>query len=652
MRKSIHIIIVFFLLAMACYSQDGSPFKFWQLTSYSGQVGLRDNFRTMKSSYDNTLVNKSSYDFLNGIFQIRTKSFFIHPNFCEVTLNGIYNPSSLRNTYVGAPDYSERTNTQGFDATALFLQKKNYKLVTNASMYNSILNIENLTRVKSKSKALGASFSFSNKILPINLSYNQQNEENTTIGSNYIFKAKIQTFNATTFKSFSTYDYSTLNYIYNNTASNQVDEGVFVPIMTHNYMDALSFSNSITDRSRRYTLGSSISSWSQQGSNYLNRLTGGESLSMQFPKKVSSHLSYSWGINKQDLNKVLDQRAEGDVIKQLYESLNGRLMFEHLQSKQNLYSQQTDRAGIDFHYSKKIPIGKLQLSYAYGKQNMSSKSPATSVSVFHEEYVLTSGQITLLKNQNIVFQSVVVKNASGIPYIINQDYILIDRNPFIEIDRVPGGNIPNGSSVFIDYTTMMPGAYKFSGNSNAFSANGTFLNGKLNVYYNFSNQKFYNISTSSDQVLNFYTRHMVGARVDLSSLKGGVEYEYNKSTVLPFHGMRYFVMYQNMYRGLYYSFNGNLSDLYMTDEIARRQDINLSAKASYLLWHKVNTSLDYMYRTIQGAGLYMYSQTSALSISVNIHKLFVSVGTDVYWYKSSKNIISYKGSYIQLTRSF
>jgi hypothetical protein len=80
----------------------------------------------------------------------------------------------------------------------------------------------------------------------------------------------------------------------------------------------------------------------------------------------------------------------------------------------------------------------------------------TEISVIEELVTLEDGITTLLANQNIDIDTIVVRNSDA-PfnfYFLNLDYEIFESGSFVEISRISiinGGSIPDGKEVFVDY---------------------------------------------------------------------------------------------------------------------------------------------------------------------------------------------------------
>ena len=102
-------------------------------------------------------------------------------------------------------------------------------------------------------------------------------------------------------------------------------------------------------------------------------------------------------------------------------------------------------------YQKKIPFnGKLSLMYNYSNIKDSKIVNDQFAPIYDESHQLTDGDITFLGQTDINLNSVIVKNENGsIIYELNFDYILIQQGEFIQIQRIPGGQIRNNDAVLV-----------------------------------------------------------------------------------------------------------------------------------------------------------------------------------------------------------
>lgn len=631
-----------------------NTFQFWRLARISGQANVRANYREYESIFSES-VSKHDERFLNGLLQLRTQSFFIHPNFMVLDLNGTYNPESARSNFIGEPGTSESSHNQGFDASAIFFRKKNFNLTTSLSKYSSIHYADNITSVKANSQYAGAQFNYNNKVLPFSLNYSRQYTNEKTLDDNRTFNMNQKLFQAMANKSFGIYDHHSVSYLHSENSSSQNDVGYSAPVNAFNKADYYELSDDITfGRRKDFTYSSSLSRSDQRGTNLFKTLAASENFSVRLPASFFLTNSYNYRRTEQEFNTRINfNRIQSILSHQLYSSLVSKLTFEHSVSDQQSYNEKRDRGGIELRYHKEITNGKLIIQYDYYKEKQTITTPPAVLNILHEGYMLVDNQITLIRNAYVNIQTVVVKDNTGtIIYQLNTDYLLVNRYPYIEIIRVPGGMIANNATVYIDYMVERPGNYEYNANNHSLSTDIWQFKNKLNVYYRLNVQDFNNKYNTESVALNIYTRHVVGFRLDFYYLKGGMEYEYYNSNLIPFKGLRYYVTYQKMYKKFNFLLNANLSDYQMTDEGSRRQEMDASSKVSYQMLPNLRLDWDYMYRNMTGAGIDMNVHTTKLEITTTLHKLFLTVGSDYYWSQTKNSKLKFKGVHIQLARYF
>ncbi len=647
------------------YSQSRpQPYRIWKLTGCNASIFLRGTYGQNQTKQDNVIAGKASGASLTSGISLNTRSYFVHPNFTDISLSGSYNPSINSNYAVGMPNYTEKSDLAALDYSIQFFKKQKFVLITNGGFSNGNSNFDYISRIKYKNSYSRTFFSLPNKIVPFTLSYNYSKLEQKIIESNRLFGTTENLFRATAEKSFTDFDNTSISYDHSNFSSYQNDVSNNYSYRNRIYFDMLNINNNISfflDKKKNYNFRSNISSTNSFGNLKISNLMLSENLSMKLPKRFFWTNNYTYGIVKQDLysqgsNISYNQSFQSALSHQLYSSLSTQVMYGYNEGKSNgVFRQQNNSFGGNVTYSKIIPYGHLQLNYSYNKIFTSITTPPTTLYIAHERYLLSDGTTTLLSNQHVDMASIVVTDVTGtIVYILNTDYLLINNDPVIEIVRIPGGAIPNNTDVYIDYSAVKPGNLKYTSNTHVFFANVLLFKNRLNLSYTFSKQNFYDVSSASEvQILNYYLRHQALAQVDFVFIKAGVEYDYSKSSISPYYGMRYFIKYQQIfYRRISVTANADMLDRLMLDEAQRRQDIEFSCKLAYAVNENIVVNTDYSYRKMTGRGINLDLQTAKLVVSANVRKLHLSLGTDFYLSSYFSTKISYKGAYIQLIRNF
>jgi hypothetical protein len=271
-----------------------------------------------------------------------------------------------------------------------------------------------------------------------------------------------------------------------------------------------------------------------------------------------------------------------------------------------------------------------------------------------EPHILRSGQIELLAKPHVVPGSVVVKDVTGtIIYQLDFDYLLIQRNAYLEIARVPGGQIAENSSVYVDYVVNQPGSYKYDANIVNFSASVLVLKNLLEFYYRLMYQDYQNLENTEFITLNYVTQNIIGTRVEYKFASGGMEYDSYNSTVIPYRMIRgYFLLQGNMKGKVIYCLDGNYRNYRMLEDNSIQKYADLSGNISYMVSPQTKVTLDIGYRNQVGAGINLNLLTARGEIVANYNKLYFKAGVEVYKRLYLNDNINFFRVYAEIVRTF
>lgn len=273
--------------------------------------------------------------------------------------------------------------------------------------------------------------------------------------------------------------------------------------------------------------------------------------------------------------------------------------------------------------------------------------------VINEPVRLTDGEITLLERPFVDVATVMVKDVTGsIIFEEGFDYLLLANGDYTEIQRMPGGQIPNGSTVYVDYTAVQTGSYKYDAHSNSFYAGITVLNRLLEVYYRGRFMHYKNVEKSDLLTLNYLRGNTFGGKIGYWDAELGVEYEDHNSTITPYKLMRYFLNIQKRVGKFILSANGNIRKYNMVDEEIIRKYSDISGKAAYQINPKTKIDLMLGYRHQRGPGIDLDLVTASSEFRTSWRKLILSVVLDMYLRDYLGEINNYYGGHVQITRTF
>lgn len=648
-----NLILTFFLLsALNDFSQNNlSGFTAWKLISLSGDVRTNVLFRESES-VTNGLSSKQGSSSLMGGANIQTRSFILHPNFLLVDVDAGYNPATNSNKFmVIIPNQAEILTTKTLNTRAILFNQKEISLISFANFAESHQNRETLTSVKSNSKLWGEMLNYKNIFLPFSVNYSKYQWEQTETETLRKLRMSGQGLMVQASKSFTSRDRTGFNYSHNEIVTQ--NENL---LRLANTTDNINLSNNIAiDSKRNYLFNSMISNSFSHGNNKFKRFQTSENLFAKLPKNFTFSSGYSLSLNQQDSAKSNLQSLQNLLSHQLFRSLHTTLNLDYSRMNHTVYIENIIKSGLTVAYTKKISAkGQLSLTYHYSLVHLNKNGRSAAIQTKNEEYILSDNQIILLNRVDINIQSVVVKDSTGtIIYQLNVDYKLIDRNPELEIRRIPGGMIANNMAVYIDYTTVQPGTYKYDTENHSFGANVVLFNSKLNIFYRISITNNKNLHNTEYMKLNYFRQSSVGGRLNFGFINGGAEYDEYMSNINPYRKIAYFVSIQKNYNEkLSFALNGNRQNIYSINENANRKYSDVSGNVGFAIFERTQINLSMIYTNQQGGGIDLNLFTAHGEVSTNIRKMFVKFDMEVYESDYVGAKIIFKGVNISLIRKF
>ncbi|MFZ4549852.1 MAG: hypothetical protein ACOYN4_20555, partial [Bacteroidales bacterium] len=459
-------------------------------------------------------------------------------------------------------------------------------------------------------------------------------------------------FDARLVKSFTKIDKNEFRYSH--------DENTNVNLYSYliaNTIDNIDFvSHIVPDTKQKYSFNTMISNYKQHGNLNLNRFQASEAVNFHLPANLAFFGNYNFNNVHQPLSSFTQNSVNFGLNHKLFNSLQSRVNFDFNKINHTSFKELNWKPGFDLNYTKKIPKGQLMVSYKFERYHQDYSSDPVLLHIINEQYVLSDNAIVLFRLADIGLQSVVVKDATGaLVYENGLDYILLERGKYIEIRRIPGGSISNGSSVLVNYTATQQGAYKYDANTHVFSAGVFLFKNVLSFSYRFSTQDYLNVEKTEFVTLNYFTQNLIGCRIDFDFVSAGAEYDNYKSSILPYRMMRYYLNFQKGFgKKVMLMLNGNLQDYVMLDETEPKYQkyMDVTGKATYSLFNQTQLNLDLMYRKQKGRGIDLDLLSSKLEVTSTMNRLFLTFGLEVYRRNYVGEIINFKGTYIKVIRKF
>ncbi len=645
--------IGFFILlasSLEAFPQSPSSLSFWNQRSLSGEVSLKGNWRQQKSYYPESYENWRS---LYGIFGLKllSRSYLWLPSVMTLDLDLEFNPQTRKETYINIPDRNEVRTLNKVGVRSTILSDKPITLIPFYSFYQSFFNRENLTNIRSKTQQWGGTMLVKNKYFPLNLSYNdlKWNQKETETGR--VFKNRRKTAEGRSSWHFSDRDKHELIFGHDDFTYTYTDVDT-----VRNVVNRVTMNNHFfLDSAKHLGFGSFINYFDQRGTYTFKRFEAYERFNFRLPHnfRLNTQYNYYWRKDRQTLKQ---NRLGVALTHKLFLSLRSSVFGEYVNTNQTLYRENNFRFGIGFDYTKKIGFGRLNLSYHYYRRSLKVNSSPSAIKITNEEHTLTDGVPVLLDKPYVDQNSVVVRDITGtIVYQLNFDYILIEHNNYVEIQRIIGGQIPNGGTVIVDYTAVQPGDYNYDLNNNRVYAGFMIFDRLLEVYYRWSLQDYANVMQTDFLTLKHYRENAVGIRVDKAFVRGGVEYNIFQSNIIPYRMMRYYLNLQKNYKNkLLLNLNGSLRDYRYIADGGEQILGNISGKASYTFKAQTKLELELGYLRHKAYLTDLHLWTGRLEFYTVFRQLYLNAGFDFYrrnyWVDHTRFV--FNGVFLKVTRKF
>ncbi|MDH5366685.1 MAG: hypothetical protein OEW67_06845 [Cyclobacteriaceae bacterium] len=647
MKKIVYILL---LLTFESVAQNNiNSLRLWELMSKSGAINIGGHYRELKVS-ETALINAYDNSFLIAGFKLNTKSSIFHPNFLVLDLNAEYNPGTNKGNYLVSPDHAERLFNNKLNIRASFLEQKPMNISTYFYLNQNYANREYVNSTKTDSKQWGAKYSFRNRVAPINVSYSSGKWEQQEVETGRTIKNKQTNFQSTITKSFFSTDSHDLGFSY----SDYFNENPNLTEITNKIEKVYLNNNIVFDANNNYSYRSSISNFHQKGTYSLNRFIVRENISLNLPKRFKFTGNYNFQKNEQGEQQSNQNIVSVALDHQLFASLRTGVFFNNNNTKRNVYDEYNRQGGIKFDYVKKIPKGLLNLSFITTKKQQYLDSEPGELRIFDEVHVLADNEIVLLNRAFVDPSTVIVKDETGtIIYDINFDYVLVEIGDFLEIQRIPGGQIINNTTLNIDYTIILNGSFKFDSDYYYFSSSVSFFKRLIQIYFNTSNQNYSNIEITDVITLNRFNQTTYGGRLEIGIFKAGIEFNNYQSNIIPYSRQKYFFQLNGKIKSkVMFSLNGNFTDMHLTNTDLNQIYSNVTGKVTYRMNNKSQLQLNLGYRKQEGQQIDLDLLTVKSEFTTAYRKLFFKLGFEMYKRIYVRTETLYKGAYFQIERRF
>ena len=301
-------------------------------------------------------------------------------------------------------------------------------------------------------------------------------------------------------------------------------------------------------------LMSSVNYFNQSGTFSIERLRWDERLRMKHTSDFETRLLTS--LDQQTTGEAGESfeqkqyRVEGGFTHRLYKSLitDGYVGAQFIDRSDGSTSNEYF-GHLSFAYTKKVPYGTLAANLGGGYDNTDNTAQSAVIHVINQARAFDDALPIVISAPNILPNSIVITDPSGlILFHPGRDYTLRTAPGVVDIFRVVGGRIPDGSTVLIDYDLAPQAANTITTANFNTGAHYTIEEGilkGLSPYIRYTKQ---DQTISSEGTTTFipdsFTDVLVGSEYKRFGLTLGAEWEMHDSTLQPYDAMRLWAIYE------------------------------------------------------------------------------------------------------------
>lgn len=644
------VFIVLSIMAVELAAQN--PVISWgifNLQSYSGLIGVEGLYRNQTTILANGKTEEPVTNQFTGRILLNTDSYLWHPNFMGINLNLDYNPGVTNEAFLVTPDRAETRTAESLRLMLLLFKQRPLSFNLFYNLSHSFTNREYTSNVETLNRDYGANLSFRNKIVPVSIRYinSAWNQLEISSSRNYInLRESLQAdFN----KSFGFGDKHNLIYAYEDYRRKYTNADTI-----SNFVNNVRLQNYIPfNKNRTSNLRSLINFHDQQGNQTYRRMQINENLLFQLPFNFDISGNYRFTNLEDIFQKTKQHNLLSKINHQLFSSLRSSAYYELIDIDNTFYDEQTRQAGFNLDYKKKIGFGTWNIGYNFRNRNDDRDGRSSTLIVTREEKVLLDGETILLDYPYVDLASVIVRDETGtIIYDENLDYILIERDNYVEIQRLPGGQIVNGQSVYIDYLVLQPISFSYNTNNHGIKTGFDLFNRLFQVYYRYNEQTYDNIRFIDPAILKTVYQNVYGLRITKYIFSFGAEYDLYQSNIVPYETKRYFATISEQLSNIYFVINANYLDRYLIKDREYQRFFDFSGQINLKIQRSGKISFYMGYRNQEGRGIDLDLRNFKIEYSGRYRSLHLSTGIEVYKRNYLGESISYNGAFIKLERRF
>lgn len=645
-------LIFIFVCSFSFLSTNGqnaaTPVQAFKLQGLSGDI-LLDGYYNYKIWDRMGIEDNYRISYISPAISLKTKSYIWHPNLLTIDLNADYNPELRQNIADIHPDRVEKMSYKGIDLSTKLLKNKKIRVNSNIKLSDGYYNDEDINYTKSNNKYWDVGIESVRKDIPFQILYSNVKSENENITNNRLYSFETKKLSGSINKRFFKNDAHILKYTYIN------DDRIYSSLKEINTESHdINLNNRLYfDKKNNYLFQSIIRNYNRAGNLESKEFSAAEKFLFKFPANFKLGLNYNFRDYVKEDFKLNQNNVFTHIDNKLYQSLWSSVFFSINETKQNLFNQNVRQAGFSFNYLKKIPTGNISISYYYANEVLNRKNEPGIIETVNEQHTISDGELLLLNYPFVNLASIVVKSMNQLLiYQENLDYYIVEQGDYVEIQRIPGGQLDNNSIIYIDYTADQAGTSNYTLDRQNFSAEISVLNQWVSVYYKYKEDAFSDIEFENMFSRDEYKQHMVGVASRSKYHKAGIEYTNKESSLLPIEQLRYYVNTSLTLKK--FNFIASASNNYYYKYGVYSNQSYFSALANIIYKINSNAKLEYSfdYRKQDGDNIFLDLIKSKIAYSAKIRALNYSVGLEYFHKNMLLDKVNMGGAFVKVARSF
>ncbi|HEX9047092.1 MAG TPA: hypothetical protein VF988_08690 [Verrucomicrobiae bacterium] len=467
-------------------------------------------------------------------------------------LGSVYNPNLLQfrlNTELGPSWEESKTDAGGFSSVRLLQRydgsvdifaEKPYATSLYGDKDMTYRNYDFFSRVRVDSEQYGARSGYAQGPVPVSVGVQHyaETEDNTVRPRDFrqdtlslTAQNRRQRFDGATRLSYSLADFT------------RRDDGFNT---THGLLQNLNLTDNEQFGVQKQAQLTSLLNYSSLAQTLLptDQLLAQEDLRLQHTRKLDSFYSYSFNASSAGNSSADTHDARAGLNYQWLRNLSSGLDvlgdLTDSSSPGSSLATRTYGAGLNAQYSPALSSwAQVMVSDDAHWQHDDRDASGQSQNVIGEAHALTDGAVVLLNQPGVLAGSIRVwgDSAHTILYVEGIDYLVMSHGSFTQIERIPGGTIPNGANVFVDYSATLQGSAGYDSLANNASFRLDLWNRLLGFYARWSVQTF---DGGENLLLRTLNDKTVGVDSSWRWFHAGAEYETVDSNLAPYDRTRFF----------------------------------------------------------------------------------------------------------------